>query len=195
MANVFAVHSVGNSLVTFLNNTYPTALRSQHPCTFRLFSSANIHADGNDATNQVSLYLYRVTINEHGRNTTRQNGISPPVFPLAVDLHYLVTVWSQSAFSENVILAWTIRQLHQNPVLDLSSLTQDAQWSSSDRVQIVPTDMSTEDMMRIWDALQPPYRLSVAYVARTVRLDPDTLPEARPVVATRLSFGERGDSP
>jgi hypothetical protein len=44
-------------------------------------------------------------------------------------------------------------------------------------------------MMRIWDALDPSYRLSVSYVARLVRLDPDTLTSVQPVVATRFGYG------
>ncbi len=44
-------------------------------------------------------------------------------------------------------------------------------------------------MMRIWDALDPAYRLSVPYVARVVRLDPDAFVDASPVVAARFGYG------
>ena len=47
-----------------------------------------------------------------------------------------------------------------------------------------------DDGVRIWDALDPPYRLSVSYIARLVRLDPDTQRQARPVVTTRFAYGE-----
>ena len=42
--------------------------------------------------------------------------------------------------------------------------------------------------MRIWDALIPPYRLSVSYIARMVRIDSERIPDGLPVVASRLSF-------
>jgi len=45
--------------------------------------------------------------------------------------------------------------------------------------------------MRIWDALTPSYRLSVSYVARLVRIDPDSDDaQFRPVVAARFAYGE-----
>jgi hypothetical protein len=42
--------------------------------------------------------------------------------------------------------------------------------------------------MRVWDALDPAYRLSVAYVARVIRIDRETIAAGRPVVATRFDF-------
>ena len=55
-------------------------------------------------------------------------------------------------------------------------------------------ELTTEDVMRIWDALDPAYRISVSYVARVVRLDPDQdtgpLP---PVVAARFAYGEEAN--
>ena len=57
-------------------------------------------------------------------------------------------------------------------------------------MQVLPVDLSTEDLMRVWDALEPSYRLSTSYVARVVRLDPDVDTELfAPVVAKRLAFG------
>ena len=44
--------------------------------------------------------------------------------------------------------------------------------------------------LRIWDALDPAYRLSVSYIARLVRLDPDAQQHTRPAVATRFAYGD-----
>jgi hypothetical protein len=55
-------------------------------------------------------------------------------------------------------------------------------------VHIIPEELSTADMMRVWDTLQPEYRLSLGYVARVVRIEPHDTPEAGPVVATRFNF-------
>jgi Pvc16 N-terminal domain len=82
-----------------------------------------------------------------------------------------------------------MRQLHLFPLLDASSLSPQAGWSADEVVHIVPAELPVEDIMRIWDAIEKPYRLSTSYVARVVRLDPDTSSEARPVVATRFSYG------
>ncbi len=194
MANVFAIHSVGDSIMTFLQNTYPASLggRTMPGCAFELLSSGELAGDTSDST-RITLYLYRVTVNEHSRQTHRPRAPNDAQVPLGLDLHYLLTAWAGNALDEQVIIAWAMRQLHQFPVLDASSLSPDAGWSADEVVQIIPAELSTEDVMRIWDALDPAYRLSVSYVARLVRLDPDS-PEAGglPVVAKRLAFG-RGD--
>ncbi|WP_372657307.1 DUF4255 domain-containing protein [Hydrogenophaga sp.] len=190
MANVFAIHSVCSSIATFLQNTYPVSSGGQPmpACTFEVLSS-NQMAGTQDDNNRVSLYLYRVTVNEHSRHQRPGRMPQANPAPLGLDLHIMLSAWSGSAMDEQVALAWTIRQLHLYPILDASSLSPEPAWSADEVIQVVPAELSTEDIMRIWDALEPSYRLSVSYIARMVRLDPDLMSEARPVVATRWDYG------
>jgi hypothetical protein len=190
MANLLAVHSVGSSLITYLRNSYPEALRTRHPCEFRLLSSGELTGTDDFGT-LLSLYLYRVTHSEHLRTVPRRNDALDAPLPLSLDLHYLLTVWADSAVAEHTILGWAMRQLHDRPILDVASLSVEAEWTAADFIHVIPAELSNEDVMRIWDALDPAYRLSVSYVVRTVRIDPDQVPTGRPVVATRLSFTER----
>lgn len=193
MANVLAIHSVGNSIVTFLRNTYPQKVSGQDlpDCGFDLISSGEMAGTVGDAT-RVTLYLYRITVNEHCRQQ-RPGPMSPEQqAPLGLDLHYLLTAWAGNAQDEQLPLCWAMRQLYQYPILDASSLSPEAGWSSDEVIQIIPSELPTDDMMRIWDALEPAYRVSVSYIARLVRIDPDTLVAARPVVATRFGYGPAG---
>lgn len=189
MANVLAIHSVGSSLATYLRNAFPEALRRAHPCEFRLISSGEL-ASSQDFNTMLSLFLYRVTVNEHLRNARVSPAPNREYVPLSLDLHYLLTVWADNALAEHSILAWAMRELYQHPVLDLSSLTPEAGWDSADVIQMIPAELSNEDLMRVWDALEPPYRLSVSYIARMVRIDPEEAPEYRPVVATRFAYAD-----
>ena len=52
MANVFAIHSVGNSIVTYLRNSYPQAPAGldMPDCAFELVSSGELAGDPGDAT-------------------------------------------------------------------------------------------------------------------------------------------------
>jgi hypothetical protein len=189
MANVLALHSVGHSIVTFLRNTYPGAagVPALPGCDFALFSSGQL-AGPLDGETRVSLYLYRVTVNEHQRQQ-RPPAMSPEQqAPLGLDLHFLLTAWAGNAEDELVSMAWAMRQLYQHPILDASSLSPEAGWGSDEVIQIIPAELPTEEMMRIWDALDPAYRLSVSYIARLVRLDPDRFDDHLPVVARRTRY-------
>jgi hypothetical protein len=194
MANILAVHSVGNSIVTWLRNSYPAMLagRPMPACAFDLVSCGQLAGDVEETT-RVTLLLHRVAVNEHARQSRPANAAADGRAPLSLDLHYLLTAWAATPLDEQITFAWTLRQLHQHPVLDASSLSPEAGWARDEVIQIVPSELSTEDMMRIWDALDPSYRLSATYVARYVRLDPDAPEEFRPVVARGLALGTESD--
>lgn len=191
MANVLALHSVGGSIATFLRNTYPAdgGTPSLPDCEFALVSSGELAAPVDETATRVTLYPYRITVNEHARQR-RLPGTAPErPAPLGLDFHFLLSAWAANAQDELVPLTWAMRQLYLHPILDASSLSPDAGWASDEVIQVIPAELPTEDLMRIWDALEPAYRLSVPYVARLVRIDPDAHADARPVVATRLGHG------
>jgi len=58
-------------------------------------------------------------------------------------------------------------------------------------VQLVPADLSLQDILNIWDGLGPSYRLTISYVVRVVRIDRSITP-GMPVVATRFTFTDGG---
>jgi hypothetical protein len=83
-----------------------------------------------------------------------------------------------------------MRELYQLSLLDRSVLTTvDAGFTSAEPIQLTPAEMSVEDMMRIWDAITPSYRLSVPFVARVLHIDIER-DEGRAVVAKRLHVTE-----
>ena len=188
MANLYAVHSVGLSLVTYLRNAYPEPLRSEHPCQFRLISSGEL-AEPDDIGTAVTLYLYSISKNKYPQCKPGENRSREALFSLSIDLHYLIIVWANSALVEHSLIAWVMSQLNQHPILDMSTLSSEGGWLPNDQVHIVPTELSTEDLMRIWDALTPSYRLSVPYIARVIRIDPEPITENLPVVAKRFEYG------
>lgn len=203
MANLFAIHSIGESLVSYLRHAYqalPAEQRSKLPNVqaFDLLSSKEM-GGGPNATDPtrpaLTLYLYRVTMNEHLRNQpyTGISAAAPP--PLALDLHYLLTVWAEDAKDEHRLLGWAMHLLHTHQTLSASDLNEDGGWGPGEMVQLIPAELSNEDLMRIWDTFQRPYTLSVSYIARVIRIDVPGSPTGKPVVARRLSFGDRGETP
>jgi len=192
MADYTAVFAVGDSLVNFLTSSYQAAqatLKLPTPCTFKLVSSTEIATEETTTLDQmVTLFLHRITINDQFRSTTHLQDVNDRQPVLFLDLHYLITYWGREAQAEQKLLAWTMQQLQSYPILDKSILTTDAQWETTETVQLVPADLSLEDILRIWDALGPKYRLSVSYVARVVRIDRLASGSELPVVATRFTY-------
>lgn len=199
MADYQAVFAVGDALAKYLQNSYDPAVVG-FPCTFRLVSSTEIATEDTTKLDKtVSLYLHRISTNEHFRAVTRLQdspGDQPVLF---LDLHYLLSYWdaaAEGAEAEQKILTWTMQQIQSHPTLDMSVLSLSSSapgWASSDSVQILPADLSLQDILDIWDGLGPKYRLSVGYVARVVRVDRIATP-GMPVVVTRFTYQEGGSS-
>jgi len=202
MANVKSIHSVCNSIIQLLHNAYEAypapdgdpgnTMQDEYPCTFRVVSSGELESNAGFGTS-LTLYLYRVLINEHVRSQPLARGSSTAALPLSVDLHFLISVWADSAAAEQTICTWTMQQLHRHPIMDVSSLTEEGGWRNEDVVQIIPAELSNEDLMRVWDALAPNYRLSLSYIARVIRIDPADSESGLPVVATRYQYEEQHD--
>ncbi len=197
MANYQAVFAVGDAMARYLNNAYdPTVIG--FPCSFKLVSSAEIaNEDTTKLDKTVSLYLHRITTDEHYRNVTvlPDQPYDQPV--LYLDLHYLLSYWdagAEGAEAEQKILTWTMQELQSNPIMDQSvlGLSQSAPgWDSTDAVQLIPADLSLQDILDIWNGLGPNYRLSIGYVVRVVRVDQSITP-GMPVVATRFVLQNGG---
>jgi hypothetical protein len=189
MANTLATFSVCNALRTFLQQAYDTApVQPVAGARFDVITANVINAAPPTGQDLVTVFLYRVTVNEHQRNL-RVEPYRERV-PLTLDLHLLLTTWSATARNEHALLTWTMRELYQRPVLDMSLLSAEANWQPGDAIQIVPAELSNEDMMRLWDALAPPYHVSLSYVARMLRIDADPLPDYGPVVSRRIDIEE-----
>jgi hypothetical protein len=192
MSTIYSVHSIGDSLVAFLRNAYPEPLRTDHPCEFRLISSGELE-ENKDMGTAVTLYLYRLDIDKHARNNPHPDHLKGNVKPLSLCLYYIFIIWADTPLVENTLAAWIMSQMHQHPVLDQSMLSSSGGWQPDDQVYIVPVEMSNEDLMRMWEAMTPSYRLSLPYIARVVRIDPDSFEDSLPVVATRYGSGELED--
>src|ERR1051325_1273433 len=120
MANHVAIYAFAESLRTFLHDSHAAHKPGLPAATFEVLSSGRFSSTNetiNDGT--VTLYLHRVTHNNHLRNTR----IGPPVGPLGLDLHFLLTVWGSKPDDEYTLLGWAMRELHYHAFLDASSLT------------------------------------------------------------------------
>jgi hypothetical protein len=80
-------------------------------------------------------------------------------------------VWGQrNAEGEQVMLARCMDILDRHALITGPLLDPAYPWEPEDSLRVAINHLSTEDMLRLWDSLEPPYQLSVPYVVRTARL-------------------------
>jgi hypothetical protein len=192
MANESALLSLAESLARRLDNAFTPELRARHgDVGFQAVGSGGLLADLGGQGAVLSVWPYRVTVNEQMRNLSAAAARRTPGLanrPLALDVHLLLSVWSASTATELGVFAWVLRELHREPILDASTLSSNGGWAADEVVQLIPAEMTVEDMMRIWEAIAPGYRLSAPYVARIVQLDVEE-PDGLPVLARRFDYG------
>ena len=189
MASVSALHALTSGLAQVLSRSYQLRPLAGVSCKFEPLGISDLKKlDGQDT--KVTILLYRITHNEHQRNR-------PPTMlpfgrpaPLTVNLHLLVTVWSDGPLKEQGLLAWTMRELHTRPVLDRSVFADSGGFGAADIVALMPEELTLDDLSKLWQVLVPPLRPSLGYVARNVMLDLDVQPDAEPVVATRFAMDD-----
>ena len=127
------------------------------------------------AGNELGLYLHRVSVDPFGRNRPlpSRRPSDPPQSELPVNLHLLLVGWSAHRTAEQVMLAWGMQALGAATQLTAAHLSSyDPDWGDQDCVQVIPDDMTTEDLMRIWDGMPQDYILSTPYIIKTLRLRP-----------------------
>ncbi|QUQ65645.1 DUF4255 domain-containing protein [Kutzneria sp. CA-103260] len=134
-----------------------------------------------DPSKHLSLWLYRITENEFMKNipaVAEPNRNQSRPSPLALDLSYLVTPFTSSGENDQVLIGKTMQVLHDNS----SVYVRDQLNAVIDEVRVVFCRLPLEEVTRIWEALQEPYRLSVCYLVRVFRVDSTTLDESAPVL-------------
>jgi hypothetical protein len=134
----------------------------------------------------LTILLYRVDFNKTMRAAWSARSEEDGRGHLALDLHFLLTPWADNAEHQHMIIGRAMQVLERvamlagpllyEPALPSPAYDDEPRASSTDSVQVLLEEISTEALMRTFDSLPGDYHLSVPYVARVVRID--TLPEA-----------------
>lgn len=166
-------------------------------------------ANGSAPKDRLNLFLYQTTPNSGWRNVgmpsrnSEGDRISNP--PLALDLHYLLTAYSQEAIHAEIMLGYAMQILHEVSFLPrdkiravlrdfatnskpaFRALTQADLAEQVEQVKITPMSMSTEEMSKLWSAIQTQYRPTAAYLVSVVLIErPRSFKSALPVLERRL---------
>lgn len=137
---------------------------------------------------KINLYLYQALEHAYTKNVppiaTDEGTLQYP--PLTLRLYYLLTPYASDPISAHKVLGHAMRTFHDNALVGPEKLS-DALRLSTDRLAVVLLSTKLEDLTRIWNALQTPYRLSVCYEVRVVPIE-STLTQATIRAKTRTNL-------
>lgn len=129
--------------------------------------------DGNGP--QLSLFLYHVETDNAQEATfwtsqmTRSPGQPVRYLPLALDLYYLLSAFSESSYAEEQeAMSVALRIFHANGIVRSDSTPTPA-WS----LTLTMEHRSYDELSRLWQATSVPLRLGVVYRAAVLFLTPD----------------------
>jgi hypothetical protein len=180
MASLSAVNAVCAGIAQQLRLAHQLSPIKDTSCLFTVVGSKELK-DLPTRNTTCAIFLYRISHNEHTRNAA----VCSPRGPLTVNLHLLFSMWADSPLKEQTVLGWVMRELYDHPVLDRSVLGASGAFADGELVQLIPEELTLDDMSKLWQLLVPPYRLSVSYIARNVRIGVTSAGGA-PVAATRF---------
>ncbi len=145
---------------------------------------------------QLNLFLHQVTPNVAWRNAALPsrdaagNRITNP--PLALDLHYLLTAYGRAELQAEVLLGYALQLLHETPVLPrdairralvptvldgaiLPTVYQSLRGADLaeqiELLKITPAALGSEEMSRLWSAIQARYRPTAAFQVSVVLIE------------------------
>jgi len=186
MASYRAVNGTLNAVKDYLEAQMPPQLDGVSAAAkVKILSSLDLKKD--PVGHSVGIYLHRISVDPFGRNrfipADQPNKLPRPEIP--VNLHILIIGWSSASMAESALLAWAIQQLStlQLGASELGATDPD-DWGREDVVQMMPEEMTTEDLLRIWDALPHSYTLSAPYLIKTIRLAAEEPKESHKRVET-----------
>lgn len=157
-----------------------------------------VRIEGAEARPQLNIFLHQATPNAVMRNrdlpSRDRNGhrLSNPA--LALDLHYLVTAYGVSDLQAEVLLGYAMQLLHETPIPSRDAIrtalnppsppvdggllpaVYEALRASDlaeqyEQIKVTPAPMNTEEMSKLWSAIQAHYRPTAAYQVSVVLIE------------------------
>lgn len=199
MGNALAIAAVTAVLKDLLNNgliDHNVTGAVGGNVTVSALPPDRVFAPGAPEGNQLNLFLYQVAPNVGWRNIglpsrdERGGRLTNP--PLALDLHYLLTSYGAEDLHAEVLLGYAMQLFHETPVLTRQSIRTALQPSpvngsilppalqamsaseladQVEQIKIVATTLNSEEMSKLWTALQARYRPTAAYHVSVVMIE------------------------
>jgi hypothetical protein len=148
-------------------------------------------------TSQLNLFLHQVSPNPGWRNEGLPSRdpagrLRLSNAPLALNLHYLLSAYSGGDLHAEILLGYAMQLLHETPVLArqairtalnpsppvgnvlppaLRALADSGLEDQIEQIKITPEYLNTEEMSKLWTAIQSHFRPTAAYMASVVLIE------------------------
>lgn len=173
MAGFAGISAVGTSLERLLN--YAFAATEPVPGGGQQTTATLIRTEDLDRTNAahlqrpaLSILLYRVDFTKSMRSSLSGRSIDEDRAYLPLDLHYLLTAWADNAQDEHRIIGRAAQVVEQFGVLSGPALDSYGRFDPQESVSLVMEELTTDELMRTFEALEVDFRLSLPYLARVL---------------------------
>jgi uncharacterized protein DUF4255 len=195
MSSALAIGAVSAVLRNLLDNAMVN-VGPIGPVTVTAVAPDVIDLEEAEPKASLNLFLYRTSLNQGWANVGLPafdgNGNQASHPPLGLNLHYLLTAYGFADFEAEILLGYAMHVLHEHPVLDRDSIRTALDPSPLDasilppafqaltaadladqveNVTITPEPLDTEELARLWSAIQSHYRPTVGYVVSVVLID------------------------
>jgi hypothetical protein len=203
MSNALAIAGVSAVLEYYLHNMYLGLPTTMFGGTVSVTAQApdlvqNSLGTLDAAENKVNLFLHQVTYNSGWRDmqlpSLASDGhtlLQSP--PLALDLHYLLTVYGSADWQAEGLLGYALMMFHQNPIISRSDIAAALKGLPSgnnlspyvamcgladqvEMIKITPATLGREEMAWLWTALKADYRPTFPFQVSVVLMQPAQSP-------------------
>ncbi len=163
--------------------------------------------------NQINIFLYQTQPNSSWRNLDMSTKVKPGETgkpPLALNLYYLITAYGKGNddTESHHLLGVAMRVLHDHPIIRSQDIDRAIESQSLEdtkktrlknsnlknqieRISIKPTNLSLEEISRLWGTFQTPYRISAAYEVSVVLIE-SQIPVKTPLPVLSRGSDDRG---
>ncbi|HEX3908000.1 MAG TPA: DUF4255 domain-containing protein [Mycobacteriales bacterium] len=186
MATYRAIGSVAEALARLLEQSWNPALLGGIEPQFDVYQGKDF---GSPMVTGISVFVYQVTVDKVQRTL-------PPAAPnhrrpLPIVVSLLLTPWASDVSTEHDLLGWAMRAIDDSPVLSSAFLNAavPAVFGTGETVELVPGELSNDEIFQLWQVLPNSLQLSVSYLARVVRIESEIVdPTAGPVQVRELQL-------
>lgn len=149
----------------------------------------------------LTLTLYEIAEDPSARNrpdirTVQSGKVTFTRAPASLLLRYLITAWSGNIVDDQRILGRAVQTLYDQAILSGPDLAGTSLIDHDEAIAITMIGQSIEDRTHVWRAYDKPYRLSINYEVRVVKIESKRPPRIEvPVASRHLRAGKLEELP